>query len=423
MAVVAFIWWLVNRLTHECCVDENVTAGEVGILTGTLRNWTKRAQRDETAARHAPVMRRKKNEPIIPDYVIEAYDPTEGYKPKLKPEPRRHVSLSDRLSSRHPGMSIFYFSIPVLIAFAVGLRVIQHGGQGWVRNGAIYLGIYCVAALCLLMLTSLGGLREYFRARRVQMPDRIGAFWIGLGCVMVAMVLLAAYQMPLPDLPPIAYVDEHKVDAWARDPISFELKETRSFSDEAIASTERFVDRLGKGVLVVFGVFMTYAALRMLGAWAAYIGRQRDRYPAFISKAFDRIDRFLQRILRMPKLPRLQPEIRISRNIATSTRFRNSLGDPDRSQVMTPADHVMFAYDALCALAYDMGVPRQIGETPNEFIARFPRTLRALRDVSFELTGLYQIAAYSPHQLDDRTLDRVRRFWLTYERVRRLYVR
>jgi hypothetical protein len=285
------------------------------------------------------------------------------------------------------------------------------------------MGIYCVAALSLLMLTSLGGLREYFRARRVQMPDRIGFFWMGLGLVMVLIVLLAAYQMPLPDLPPIAYVDEHKIDEWARNPNTLELVPTRSFSDEAIDSTERFVDRLGKVILGIFAVFLAYALLRVLGAWAAYVGRQRDRYPAFIRRFFDRLDRFLQRILRMPHVPRLRPQVRVSRHIATSTRFRNSLGDPERSQLMTPADHVMFAYDALCALAYDMGVPRQIGETPNEFIARFPRSLRGLRDVSLELTHLYQVAAYSPHELDERTLDRVRRFWLTYERVRRRFVR
>ncbi|MCC6145326.1 MAG: DUF4129 domain-containing protein [Candidatus Hydrogenedentes bacterium] len=423
MTVVAFVWWLVNRLTHECCVDENPTAGEVGILTGTIRNWTKRSQRDESASRHAPVFRRQKNAPVVPEYVIEAYDPTEGYKPKAKPAPKHQVSLADRLSKRHPGMSIFYFSIPVMLAFAFGLRVIQHGGPGWVRNGAIYMGLYCTAALSLLMLTSLGGLREYFRARKVQMPDRIGFFWIGLGFVMVAMVLLGALQLPMPSLPPIAYVDEHKVDEWDRNAATFELQRTRSFSDEAIATTERFVDRLGKAVLVIFGVFIAYTALRALGLWAAYVGRQRDRYPAFIAKAFNRLDRVLERLLRLPTLPSIRSDIRVSPKVATSTGFRNSLGDTRRSELMTPADHVMYAYDALCALALDLGVPREPGETPNEYIKRFPRNLRALREVTTELTSLYQIAAYSPHELDERTLDRVRRFWLTYERVRRRFVR
>jgi hypothetical protein len=39
MVIVAFVWWLCNRLTHECCIDENHTAGDVGILTGTARKF------------------------------------------------------------------------------------------------------------------------------------------------------------------------------------------------------------------------------------------------------------------------------------------------------------------------------------------------------------------------------------------------
>lgn len=30
-----FIWWFTNRLTHECCVDDNPLAGDIGMLTST----------------------------------------------------------------------------------------------------------------------------------------------------------------------------------------------------------------------------------------------------------------------------------------------------------------------------------------------------------------------------------------------------
>ena len=61
--------------------------------------------------------------------------------------------------------------------------------------------------------------------------------------------------------------------------------------------------------------------------------------------------------------------------------------------------------------------PRDTGQTPYEFIDSFPKELRTLREESEELTRLYVVAAYSPSALDDRVLDRVRKFWTTYARV------
>ncbi len=90
---------------------------------------------------------------------------------------------------------------------------------------------------------------------------------------------------------------------------------------------------------------------------------------------------------------------------------------------MSAADHIEYAYQALCALAYDLGVPREAGETPNEFIARFPKELETLRDEAVELTRLYMVTAYSPQQVDERVLDRLRKFWMNYERVRSRVVR
>jgi hypothetical protein len=46
--VVVLLWWVVNRLVHECCVDENLVAGDVGMLTGVRKRfeagWRKRTQ-------------------------------------------------------------------------------------------------------------------------------------------------------------------------------------------------------------------------------------------------------------------------------------------------------------------------------------------------------------------------------------------
>ena len=96
MLVVAFVWWVVNRLTHECCVDENRTAGDVGILTGTARRLEASLRRDPSVK--ARELRRPKTpahlEPFI---VLEAFDPSAPLKTKPRQE-EQTPSTSDRLS-------------------------------------------------------------------------------------------------------------------------------------------------------------------------------------------------------------------------------------------------------------------------------------------------------------------------------------
>jgi hypothetical protein len=422
MCIVLFIWWLVNRLTHECCVDENRSAGDVGILTGAARKWQTALQKDAGPARPRERLRSIEEEIAAPMYVLEPYDPREGFMPKPREiRPVGNVRLSDRLAGRHPGMSIFYFSVPVMFAFAVGLRVIQHGGDQMVMAGKFYMGVYTVAALMLLMLTSLGGLREYFRTRRIAMPDGIGWFWMGLGTVMIAVVLVGATQLPMPSLPPIAYVDAHQTDFWTRGS-TFELSPVAA-APMALLEQSRFMDRVGQGVLAVLGLFLLYSAMKGLGALAARIARRRDRYPRFVVRFFDGLDRLLMHLTRWPTLPERKRRIRIQRSIATSARYANSMRNADPSKPMTTRDHVEYAYEALCALAYDLGTPRQTDQTPFEFIASFPESLETLREEAQELTRLYVMAAYSPIEMSQQLEDRLRKFWIVYTRVRNRVVR
>ncbi|HNR30292.1 MAG TPA: DUF4129 domain-containing protein [Candidatus Hydrogenedentes bacterium] len=425
MVLVALIWWLVNRLTHECCVDENLTAGDIGILRGT-------ALRVQRAMRREPLPATKdrrwgydtaEEAATGPLYGIEPFDPSTDHtveKPKLPPAP---IAPVKRLPKRHPGISILLVSVPVLFIFAIGLPVVRHGGERWVRAGMFYMGVYCAAALMLLMLTSLGGLRAYFQTRNIRIPAGIGPFWVGLGVVMIVLVLAGALQMPLPELPPVAHVDSHQTDPWARDQVTLRLVDPATLPDALVTRTARFVDRLGEGVLALFGVFLAYGALRGIGGLAARIARRRDRYPRFVRRFFDAVDRLIQFLLRVPRLPGGARRVRISRNIATCVKYRNLMGDPVASARMGVADHVAYAYEALCALAYDLGAPRKEGQTPFEFINALPEALRTLREEARELTQLYVVTAYSPETLDPRVTDRLRKFWTTYNRVRNRVLR
>lgn len=406
VCVVAFLWWVTNRLTHECCVDSHPEAGDVGILTGTARRLRQAMARRPKSADQ--------------EDLLEPVDPSAWKKPEKK-KPAEPLATTARLGKRHPGISIFFFSIPVMFVFAVGLRVIQHGGPAMILMGHVYVGCYTVAALTLLMLTSLGQLREYFRARRTTLPAGLAVFWVSLGLVMVALVSFGAAALPMPDLPPIAYVIEHQYDPWRRGS-SFSLEPIAAAPLEIVQQTQ-FMLWVGRGVLTILGLFVAYGLLRAVGAVAFSIARRRDLYPAFVVRFFDRVDRLLIKLAGLPKWPSFPRRTRIDRAIATCARFTNPMGDPSRRARMTDADLIEYAYDALCALAYDLAVPRRPDQTPYEFIESFPRELSSLRDEAVELTQLYVLSNYAGYRFDERTLDRVRKFWLAYEKARRRVLR
>ena len=175
--------------------------------------------------------------------------------------------------------------------------------------------------------------------------------------------------------------------------------------------------------LDVFVPFDGEAYLRAFGAAAFALARQRRRLPAWMVKLFDAIDRFLMRLARLPRLPRFKRPVRVSRSVSLSIRYGNPMARGEPAERSGIAQAVATSYEALCALAYDMGVPRRPDQTPYEFIESFPRELEGLRDEAYTLTHLYVRSQYSELDLDPRTLDALRRFWMTFEQTRRQYIR
>ncbi len=421
MLIVGLLWWVVNRLIHECCVDENRVAGDVGIMTGTMAQLQARMQRGKPAPRPKKEKAKPRDDAMFPMMELEDFDPTVGYIPQEKEASDGLQSFAARMPKLHPGISIFMFSVPVLAIFALGLRATRHGGADWVFMGSIYMTLYTFCALMLLMLTSLGGLREYFRARNVPMPRGIGIFWIGLGLVMLLLVMIAAKTIPQPDLPPLAYVAEHENDVWNRGD-KFKLAPMAAMQVDAVRNSTA-LERMSQGAMGILIVFSVYAALKILGLAAWQILKEASYYPRWVVWLFRKIEWFVSRITTLPKT-RLGPgRIRIQKEIATSMEYNNSLGEDGLSVQMSTNDHVEYAYHALCALAHDIGVPREPGQTPTEFIHSFPKALAPIQDQAEELTQLYIVAAYSPLEMDDRIKDRLRKFWLAYNKTRRSYIR
>ncbi|MCP4641837.1 MAG: DUF4129 domain-containing protein [bacterium] len=404
MSIVIFIWWVTNRLMHECCVDENPQAGDMGILTGTAR-------------RLRDVMHRAPKAKKQPEMTMKAYDPTEAHKPKKKVK-KPPLAAVQRLPKRHPGISIFYFSAPVMIIFALGVRVVPHGGRWIMLMAYIYVVSYTLSALTLLMLTSLGQLREYFRARRVTIPSGLGPFWLTLGLIMVAMVIFGAAALPNPSLPPLAHIESHEIDFWTRTS-TFQPIEV-VVTEEQVEVQSQVIKWIGRGVLACLGVFALYGAAKAVGAAALAAAKRRDLFPPFVTRVLQWLDRLLQRITRLPALPKFKRRRRMDRAMSESVKYSNPLSTaPD----MPMADQVEHAYNALCALAHDYGVPRRPDQTPYEFMEAFPEELVTLRDEAEELTGLYVATAYAARTPGARVEDRLRKFWHIYDRARNRILR
>lgn len=428
MGLVALLWWATNRLTHECCVDENPSAGEIGLLTGTALRI--RRAIDSEARTTAPKLEKM---PMIITNDLTPYDPSEWQKPEKKAPPPA-LESTRRLPRRHPGISILYFSIPAMLVFAGGQRVLENGGDAMVRNGQYFIIIFTIAALLLLMLSSLGGLRGYFRERNVRIPAGIGPFWIGLGVIMVAMVVCGAHWLPAPGRAQAVYVAdstlereaaearEQELRALARQRPSAEAIEqmrarhrAEAEAPMALPDASGAVNTVGVVVVVCMGLLALYAGLRGLGAVALRLSRRWG----ILGRFFAALDRLLQRLMRLPTFPRMQRRVRVSRDVALSVKYENPFADKQ----MTPPDIIEFSYSALCALAEDLGVPRRPDQTPYEYIGSFPEVLASLREDAINLTSLYVLSAYGNVEMTEKNLDIVRRFWRAYSQVRNAVIR
>ena len=329
--------------------------------------------------------------------------------------------MVERPSARHPGMSVFYFSVPVMIAFALGLPVLLQGGTAMVLAGHLYVCLYTFSVLMLLLLSSLASLREYFRMRSVIFPAAIGWWWIGLGLAMVTIVLVGAISLPMPSMPGMAAIEEHEIDYWTRGS-TFELQQPATRAAVALQESQ-VVYKVRVGVLVFLGIVVLFAALRGLGGVGAWIGRNRHRFPRPVVRIFTWLDALLERLLTFPQLPRIGLRRRISAEVALSSKFHNPMRGEGVGTVSEVQAAVAKSYDALCALAADLGHPKPHDMTPYEFLNPLPREMSGLTAEARELTGLYVLSEYSDHRPDERVLDRLRRFWVAYEQVRHGLIR
>ena len=422
MAVVIATWWMVNRLTHECCVDESSVAGDIGIFTATaakMRLTLRRMARDAPPSREQRMRAADVNEAW---HSIGAFDPSE---PKPQPTSGRETSrqdYTDRLPARHPGMALFYFSAPVMIIFTLGLPILQRSGMPAVRMGAYYVGVYTFCVLFLLSLTCLRQLRAYFSLRGVHMPAALSWLWMGTSLTIVLLILWLAANLPMPSLPGTVYEE-------ARPQSIFTLQTGRIGTLNVTPPTMTFLERYHvmeyseTAARIVIALLLFYAALKVLGYLVSLGAANKAEMSPLLARLMTALAWLLFKL--WPALFRWtfpKGRIRIQRSIALSSRYDSPLGKPDTPRMSTRS-HIAYAYDALRALATDIGAPPKASQTPYEFLKNFPEGLQSLREEAEEIIRLYVVAAYSTEEINMRIEDRLRKFWHAFRIVRNHYVR
>lgn len=409
MGVVIFLWWLTNRITYECCIDENSTSGEIGILTSVSKSGGMEKVKNR---------KNKKNNKNDIDYLFyefEAIDPTElGLKDddSLKEVAKGALGFGKRLSSVPAGISVIFFSIPVMTIFSLGLRILINGGPAMVKGGWFYTVLFVFSALMLLCTTALGGIREYFKARKVSIPAPIGITWISGGLFILLLSMTLSAYLPFPSLPNPIHVLEHEYDPWIKGS-KFKLNPVVATPVE-IWEQQRILEKLGVFILSIIMVIVGWVILKglayLIKLWLNYLIKKGN---------FS----WIRKILSLFSINTMEITRKVSIKTSKSVKFVNSLSDPVLSKKYTPNQHIEYAYRALCALAEDLGVPKKHYETPLEFLVNLPAPLERLREEIEELTILYQAAAYSPVELDPKTLDRLRKFWVSFTWLRNRILR
>ena len=171
---------------------------------------------------------------------------------------------------------------------------------------------------------------------------------------------------------------------------------------------------LAYGALALVGLFFLYF---LIHSAAHYFGRaagKRGRRAGL----FDRLARFFRRLTYVPRRKPRRPRVKIDRAIATCALYHNPLQGQG-----TLREKIQYSYEAFCALAYDLGVPREEGQTPFEFLERLPEPIEEMRVEAHALTHLYVAGSYSTLHIPEEAAAELGKFWVRFERLRGRVVR
>jgi len=182
--LIGLVWWAAHKLTWDCTlIDETEDASGEGLM--------QTIGLDEKVTHAAPPEAEKpsKKEDEEPEGVTSRdAEPLSWWERLVERERRPHA----------PGVWIVYFSLAALPIFGIGQLFVPKSDQAGRRWVFLLLLVYVASGLGLLLSTSFLGLRRYLRQRHIQMPVRMAAVWLGLGCLLIVGLLFVAALLPRP---------------------------------------------------------------------------------------------------------------------------------------------------------------------------------------------------------------------------------
>ncbi|MFO1063215.1 MAG: hypothetical protein U0892_05025 [Pirellulales bacterium] len=167
IGLLAFSWWLADRITFDCTLlEEDRESVQNGLLQSLgLMN---RAEREEGGEGGA-----------------------------VQRQDHRAKAVRDLKKAKHnPGVWVLYYALLAIPMFGLGQLLIPDE-RG--RNTAFWFLVgYLAFAMALLLTTSLLSMRRYLRQRGLSMPIEVTQMWLSIGTCLVAGILIACLILPMP---------------------------------------------------------------------------------------------------------------------------------------------------------------------------------------------------------------------------------
>jgi len=183
--LLAIVWWASTRLVYDCTiVDKSVDASKQGLMSWIRSEPTEPVETEGT----------KPIEPSVQG--VTCHEQIEA--PKSEWE-KWEAWFNPTNTKFAPGAWVVYFSLAALPIFGLG----QAFAGSLAPTSKWYLFqlavAYSAAALCLLVTTSLIGLRRYLSSRGVEMPLSMTGTWLVVGFGLILVVLVASAILPRPN--------------------------------------------------------------------------------------------------------------------------------------------------------------------------------------------------------------------------------
>jgi len=412
--LLGMVWWCAHKLTWDCTlIDETEDASGEGLLPTAgagkwFQAWNKKA---------AP--------PVDP---------------KSRPAPP---------PPHPPGLWVVWFSLAALPLFGLGQTLLPAGDQAARQTGFTYLLVYVTAALGLLLTTSFLGLRRYLRQRHLVMPGAMAFGWMRFGVGLAGVVLIAALLLPRPGataawqtLSYQVHYQLHRAGDYAarfgphgtgpgrmgNEPDNTPpeksatapngAEKTPGPSPEAgnkPAAPDQETTPSPAAPPLALELYKLFKALFWLGVVSlagGWLYRNRTLLFSLAQSCLAALQKFFQDLLRWGAPTSAPPAAAVE----AKSKRRRFAGYPNpfltgKDATWTPAQLVMYSYEALRVWAGEQGVEPRPEQTAREFCAdlggRHPEVAEELERLSW----LYARAAYAAAEPDGGDLEPVKKLW------------